>query len=376
MEKDNKYGQREYVAMDVSMDNGVYVDGYIWFLNYKINAICKLDYKTSVISIVECISSFGFDCEKVKIYGKIAENNGQIYLLPEVNVPLAIYNIKTAKTDYLQLSIEKNRICGKLFSSLFIHNEFLYLIPYAYDYIVKIDLKNRDIYYIYIGTCKDPNVEYDRISWDGYVKEDKYVLFTNMKSQCVMKLNFETDIVEIILSKLIYKPAAICAGNRNVYVVDMESKCIYKYNSDNYELKKTILIELEGYHQGTNNRIIDCKNKVFLLGRTANMCLAFDKTTEEIVCMDYREKDYEDYYSKWFYYSSVLKRENGYSLIIGNKKTVTEFDETMNVVGKREFRVKNTDLIKFLKTRFDNMIFEGDIKNLSLFMEALINVNM
>lgn len=367
--------RNKYYDINIAMDNFICLDKALWFYDYKMNAICKATFETTEVKLVQSLSSFGIDPKRNKIYGKIIENNQKIYVMPEANVPIAIYDLKDESLLYLDYEIDTKRIAGKLFSSILAYDCFVYLIPYAYDHIIKINTNDNDISYIQIDNYPISG-EYPRISWDCIAEKQSYVLLPNLQSKSIMKFDLRNDELETLFLSENCAPAAICDGNEFLYVVDMDSKSIYKYSSNDFGLIKTIPLELNGYENGSNSRIINDPDKIFLLGRVANMCLAFDKKTDRVFSMDTQIDGGIRSFPKGFYYSNVMRYMNHYYLFINGREKVSAYNDDMVIVEEKIFRIAREELIKQMKAQKERIIDEYETKGLEVFLEALVDGNV
>ncbi len=357
--------------INIVMDNLIDINDELWFYDYKINAICKTSYSSGDVSIACFLSAFNFDLKTRKIYGKIIAKNNKIFVMPEWNVPIAVYDIKADSIEYIEYKIDSKKIVGKIFSSIISSDEFIYFFPYAYDYILKLNSYTGEMTYISLGEKSVNNCEYERISWDCCSEFDDCVLFTSLQSQKVMKLDLCSDEITTAFSIDECNPASICKGRGCLYVIDMESNKIYKYLNDGFILEKIIPIEYRGYKHGSNNRIIDSKDNIFLLGRVANMCLAFDKNTENIRCLAEYNDLGDECYPKSSYFSNVLFYMDNYYLFINGQKEVLVYDNKMSLVNKKIFTIMKKDLLAILNSQISTTVKETETLNLALLLEAI-----
>jgi len=257
--------------------------------------------------------------------------------LPEAAIPIAVYNIDDGSVDYIEYAIDKNRAGGKTFSSYVVYEERIFLIPYAYSDIIVIDSKTNNIEYIKIeDEAVSNSKDYDRICWEGgFCIDNHFWVFSYLNKKRIMILDLENRKIRILkqLEDGIL-PSAVFGGNNLFYVIPWTSDRIYIYDA-NMQKANIIQLNIEDYKAGINNRIIDKDGIIYLLGRDANMCLAFDKETGEIKVVDKKNSYSNDYILTYFYYSSVFTYNGKNYLISQGEESIWELDgmnKTMNAL--------------------------------------------
>ena len=124
--------------------------GNMWTINRLSGITCYVNMKEK--SYLPCYFDGTYEGTGSN-YRDVLEVNGKLYYLPERQGKTPQLKIRVINGEETVLSLE-NR-CLKtglendsLFSQMIQHNDYLYLIPYAYPSVVVLDLKTLDINYI------------------------------------------------------------------------------------------------------------------------------------------------------------------------------------------------------------------------------------
>lgn len=334
------FRQKDHV---LPISNAVVYKNNLWFVGLNDNRIYRMDIKTFQAT-VECRIPWEKLSEKKNQYTTIVKYKSKIFLIPRQASKIAIYDMECKKIKYINYT-DKKCGSGALFIDGILKDHMLYLIPSSYDRVVCVDTETDKIVKRSSSLNEMLNLSEDKraYAFGGVALEGKYILFTVIYDNKIVKYDTELNIFEILEAKdLSDGGSGILSSSHNVWIIHKAKKKILCYNK---AIKKTNVINLFperfinrewNFHQGF---IYD--NDLILLPREANMCLRVNaqKGIAEQFRLPDGKKEEENYWQKYMPYPSCFQVENtlmiadykGYIFIYDpDNKTVTKKMEVIH----------------------------------------------
>lgn len=277
----------------IGIDGAAYYNNALWCMGAKGNKLYKIDINTGE---VEYIYSFSKLEEKPRQIFKILEYNGKLILLPGYSKYIITYDVNSNEEKYYKYQCIDNLESFYRFGTFIIREDSLFLFPGCMKYILKINLENMHLEYLY-EPIKYYESIYDKkqniICSDRGVSKDNKIYVPCYAENAVICLNIDNNLFEIIQIK----------GGQN---------------------------EKKGFRD-----IIVCDNEIFLLDFSGNLLKWDFNLKESIVLMK----------SAGRIYRCMEKHENIIWLIPGDDKEICFYDLKKGIIQEINYPLEHKFVI-------------------------------
>ncbi len=181
----------------VGFQGGVYVDSKFWFPSLVGNALLCCDDKGKV----EYVGKFLNEREDsdMALYGEVLSYRDKLIFTPLRTQSIAVYDLTCKKFESIYIKKKSDAVEG-MFLAAVIWNDYLYLFPFYYRGILKVNLNNWDIEVIdswiahvdkFIISSEAPYFRSDFVQKDSFI----YIAFCN--APAVLEFDLSTDKFKI-----------------------------------------------------------------------------------------------------------------------------------------------------------------------------------
>lgn len=123
----------------------------IWFVHGKMNVLMRYSMKEDYTYVINRISNEKFFQNSG--YIGIYRWQYKIFLIPAWAREIGVYNILNKKLEKIAIDRIEDYTDKGLFSGIYVQGSFLYCIPSCYGAILKVNMENDKIEYIWIHSC-------------------------------------------------------------------------------------------------------------------------------------------------------------------------------------------------------------------------------
>lgn len=243
----------------------------IWFVHYVLGLLMFYDKKRGEVTRARVIEKI--DTERIAPYLGIYVYNDEIYLFPNNAKRILVYKISIDTFEDIGIEFDNS----SLFRAVYRVEEKLYVIPYKYQFILKMDLNSADIIQIdgfksqfsdgqYINSCcmflnkyiacAIPNTctfalfDIEKERWKKIITPGKNLVYIvssgtilygfEKESKKVVGFNMNGDIVMSSECTGITNAELFCLPNKKIVVNDVATGEILVYDSDLKFVKKIV----------------------------------------------------------------------------------------------------------------------------------------
>lgn len=267
----------------------------IWYVNYRGTLLCAYSLKEKKMKKVEVIP-YGGRRSKL-LYSNILKIDSVLVLIPANAYEACLYDMETGAFEKLYLNMPAdafNVFCGGA-----VWNDCVYFFPYNYRYIVKLNLKEKQVESIcdLQGIVRmEPNraafqyncVQNERVVFFLSATENKILCF-DMDAECVIaKAVGETDSIFSALTLMEDGRFAAIDQRGRIYII---SEDLGSWEICESEQETGLCREMEG----NTKPYADCiciDNKVFFFPADADALLEYriDKKSVRCITIDGKEE--------------------------------------------------------------------------------------
>lgn len=115
----------------------------IWFVHYTLSLLLFYEFKRNAVTIIERIPGNN-ETGQMAFYADVVKNDDKLYLIPCNAKQCWIYDIVNSRFTRIPLK----KVGSKNFRNIHVYKKNIYAIPYEYNKVVKIELKNNDVEYL------------------------------------------------------------------------------------------------------------------------------------------------------------------------------------------------------------------------------------
>lgn len=231
----------------------------IWFIPDNTGILCKYDVQSEEIDYMRIIPD---EIRSVCAYNSIVKYKGKLFLIPYWAERITIFDLESEEFEKIDLpDLEEMNQEGHKFQSERKKNNYLYLIPVKYAYIIRLNMdtleivKSENIFHIckkYFTSCDIQIMECTASVWDGLNTFYVGVTFFGRKNNCsgLVKINLDTlhigvarelNIEYCVKGMYWYKEKLFLYVGEKIIILD----------SNLHELKSILDIQLHDYaHPG------------------------------------------------------------------------------------------------------------------------------
>ncbi len=298
----------------LAMDNIVEYEGEWWFLAFKDNGIYRMNKETLEATLVVRIpwdDNYYGECPQ---YGKIFIFENKIFAMPLVPRSIAVYDILNKELHFIEYEhgLENK---GMLFCDGVMRNDKLYFIPCKYDSILQIDMKEEQCRKIRSNSQRTSgnSVESkadETYAWGGIFAEENIVLFTKLNDNNIIYCDLDKEEVRTYeCPELEQGGAGIVGDKEKIWLIPQKTDVVICWDRKR-KAEYTYTDFPKGYKSGdfSFSKLI-LREKLYLLQRTSNMCIAMDKDNGHMSQMKLdTENSLTTYYEKYMPFSYVLEK--------------------------------------------------------------------
>lgn len=338
---------------------------------FEFNGLFKVDVKTQKCEFITLFPNE--DIGEKRIYGSALYHDSNIYFIPMAGKYISIYNIETNEINQVTIPIPLVKYSfykwKQKFGQAVYYNEYIFLFPFTYPGILKLDIKNNKV-----------TVINNWIPTEGYFfrggmcVDGLHVYLPSGTNNIILEFNIETE--QAIIHRIgKYNNGTMCIRKyKNGYWIAPRIKgSVIYWNPNTGEVNEII-----DYPKGFSaqkivfSEIVCCGGQLFFMPASANRVLTVDENTRQLVIID-----------KW------KPRENAMTVCMFETGDYYYFREAINSTklykrfriqksdGKTEtyaFTVENDD--EFKKNYYDTSIRLGEImkENENFKLEDFLNL--
>ena len=347
----------------------------IWFVPYWYNKLYRYNLKKDQLEFCRTLPVFN---NMESLYGNVVKCGERLVLVPSSADAVCIYNIKEDTFSILPLR-DYYRGTDKFGISV-TYGTYLYLFPFKYPAICKIDLSKRNVYYLTDWYEKFFfHNEGTMFQWSYYVY-DSIVYLLVMGTNCIFQFDIVSETGELIPigdSAMRYQTID-GIGRNSLYLSDQYGKIVL------YDLKTKEVEVLESDIVQKNLYFICSKvvgNKIFYFPCEPGTCIEFDVLNKTFCELQTQEllkagsKDARGYVRR---FSQIEQKENdlyGFNTAeryffkfntVTNEVTTSFLTDTLQQCEKEELFCQFSNMDKQVPMELTTTYF-----NLKMFIEMM-----
>ena len=329
----------------LAMYNMVEYKGEWYFFAFKDNCIYKMNRTSFAIKKVVRIPLDEKMGGAFPQYGKIYIYHKKAFLIPWMTNRIVIYDFAQEKIRYIEYGQRDNR--GEPFWDGVILGNALFLIPCAYESILKIDLITEEVSYLELDLDKGTPIEKRNYAWGSIYVDKTKIYFTKLLDNKILQVDLEDNSRQVYECRYLENGGAgICGDEKFVWIVPQKAEKILCWDKKKKELRIYDAFP-EGYKSGEWSfcRIELCDEHLYLLPRDANMCIAINKENGKIWNLNFNDKENnsENFYDKYIRFSNIWKsKENVYIMNTNSGKVYCVNDYTLQIETEKELELLST----------------------------------
>ncbi len=285
--------ERTWTAYGSEIDEDV-----LWYVNYRGTLLCCFSLKEKKMTKVEVIPYRGKRSQL--LYSNVLKIGSKLILIPANAFEVCLYDVETGVFEkmYLNMSADSfNTFCGAT-----VWNDCVYFFPYNYRYIVKLNLKEKQVEWV----CDLQGIvrmESDRVAFQYNcvqneqavfflsAEENKILCFDMDAESVIAKAVGETDSIFSVLTLMEDGRFAAIDQKGRIYIIseDLESWEICDSETETGLCRKM---------EGNTKPYADCiciDNKVFFFPADADALLEYRIDKKSVRCIAIDEEEETDY---------------------------------------------------------------------------------
>lgn len=331
----------EAVAL-VSKDRGYASD-------YETNALYEVDMINSECTYITTFPNESIDGKRLHCTAVYADS--QIYFIPMSGEYISIYNLKNKTISQIkvpQLEIEKEGYNKKFkFSGAYYKNGYIFIMPYTYPAILKLNVVTKEILTISDWVPSDEIFFRSKMCID-----DQYIYIPNGRNNIILQFNVDTDKAKIFRVGRYNNGAACMHKIKDCFWIAPRLKgSVICWNPQSNK----IICELEEYPDGFEtgkivfSELLNMGDKIYLIPAEANAALSVGDNNKISVVNPYRkDKDNtivcmfeaEDYY----YFCKINNKIQSLLHFKINKKDGSTSPYLFKAKGQAQFKKDYYDI--------------------------------
>ena len=212
----------------------------IWFIYGKIPVLCKYNISDKKVDVICGLPND--DIYRESLYEDMIFVNNKLFIIPCWADNIIVYSVETG--ELVTLEIEKSNILK--FSKAFLYGEKIICVPYAYSYILSVDVNNLfiNIEYDLEDIKKANNIIYfndcgridDENLYSSVVITENYIFICSNRDRSIVRYS-------VLLKKITgeWWPdnkemiSIMSGGNKEIIVDDVKSSWVGIYD-ENFQL--------------------------------------------------------------------------------------------------------------------------------------------
>lgn len=335
----------------------------IWFIYGKIPVLCKYNISDKKVDVICGLPND--DIYRESLYEDMIFVNNKLFIIPCWADNIIVYSVETG--ELVTLEIEKSNILK--FSKAFLYGEKIICVPYAYSYILSVDVNNLFI-----------NIEYDLED----IKKANNIIYFN---DCG-RIDDENIIIvspqnkRIFVYNIKYKTISNLSNgeNENLYssVVITENYIFICSNRDRSIVRYSVLLKkITGEWWPDNKEMISIMsggNKEIIVDDVKSSWVGIYDENFQLINEDCsNEIDNRDLY--YSYMHGISKIDNGITYYFNNANAtlVTYIDGQVKIKEKiiitEECKHKIQKIV--MENYKENVLYESDLFSVCSYVKAL-----
>ncbi len=287
--------ERTWTAYGSALDGDV-----LWYVNYRGTLLCCYSVKEKKMKKVEVIPYKGKRSQL--LYSNVLKTGNWLILIPANAFEVCLYDVETGAFKKLYLNIPTdsfNTFCGAA-----VWNDYVYLFPYNYRYIVKLNLKEKQTEQV----CDVQGLvrtELDRMIFQyACVQKEQTVFFLSAVENKILCFDMDAESVmvkEVGEADAVFSTLTLMDDGRFVSI-DQRGR-IYIISEDliSWEICDCATeIGLDKEMEGNTKPYADCicmDNKIFFFPTAIDALLEYQidkKSVRRIAIHEEEKTDYQE----------------------------------------------------------------------------------
>ncbi len=303
----------------LSMHSFVTVQENVYFSALNYNGLFKYNKVEETVEMLEEIPE-----EKRfsrHLYSATILVGNQIYFAPMNAKDIAVYDIENKTISKISLKQEYSSIISK-FSRMLRDDCYIYLIPFRYPAIVKINLKNQKVTYLDSWIGKLGIGKSDIFAKNGCFLKNENLHIALYEENKVLQINIKTEECELLEIPTKDKQGFVdmLFDEEYYWFVQRNYTTIIKYHVKSGRVDYIYIDEFEGYQVGVPYiRILEFDNKIFLAAYEGERSVIIDKQTNQVQEITKLNEIYKPIFeNNWkarFYFAEKIGMEQ---VLLGN----------------------------------------------------------
>lgn len=287
----NVYSIEPYIK-SLAMSNLVEIEDRYWFVGLKDNCLYCTTKDFQQIEVKERIN---WD-ETLPVqtqYGDVVHSRDKIFIIPWTARDIKVYNLITQSMSSIDVKEAYDaREREKLFSSHVIIGNRLYLIPYAYNDIVVVDIDKEVIEKKISLTSRKEGVTRSYLVGDSSNKADRIWVAQEGTSQ-IGELDIKSDCVkwfDLGNENLCISGIVSCIDG--IWIFPKKLTEIYYLDLNSMEMR-LYPVNIAGYEPGENSfsKIITCEDAIYVISNEANKIIRLNNEGDISSVIDIKNID-------------------------------------------------------------------------------------
>lgn len=216
------------------------VDGNdIWFMYGRINALMKYSINKDYTYVIGTVPNEQMFQE---IYADIYKWKDKIYLIPFLAREIAVYDIRKNQFKKIPLQfIEKYGEAG-LFCKAYAEGQYLYCVPFLYEFILKIDMETDCIEYVHVGKIGELYIP-------DATRMGNQIVFINTYTNELIFFNIDSSgLLARKLEHLGHQFSMVENIGDELYLFDMVTQEVFKICGENLKEEKFFKVSYKTAH--------------------------------------------------------------------------------------------------------------------------------
>jgi len=329
-------------------------EGKCWFIEGSPAKICEVDCEKKYIDLVDLIGGLDIKCQDILYY------RGKLIIVPESVLQIYVIDLESGQKEIIELEKRKPEFSDYFlkFMSAMALDDYIYIIPYAYPALVKINMHIYEVEYIDSFVKEMEQLEQDVRS--GMFTEgiwvNKELCIPIRRPNGLFFFDTETKEYEIVLIGDADKRYTSVFFDGKYYWLAAMDGTIYKWVRDMNKVVATYSYEASNIVKSSqgcydnNSHIVCVCNQIWIISNVYPICVVDEKQGTLVI---------PEAIGDVVYYNNVCTRVVGERIYIHSK-----VQELLSVID-----LKNND-VEEIALRLDGKV---EKKALQLFIAKVKN---
>ena len=279
-------GVVEFEAVAFENRNGGYAS------DYETNALYKVDMSTSMCIYIMAFPNEAIDGKRLHCTALYVES--EVYFIPMSGEYISIFTPQDEKIFQIEIpeiKKEQYKYNQKFkFSGAYYNNGFIYIMPYTYPAILKLDIHTKEVFFISDWVPSDEIFFRSKMCIDG-----TDIFIPNGRNNMVLKFNIETEKASILRIGN-YNNGSVCMHKFNdfFWIAPRLNGSVICWNSKKNVVVQELIQYPEDFDAGriVFSEMLNIDGKIYLIPAEANGVLSIDDNGLSIEKL-YKKNDHE-----------------------------------------------------------------------------------